>query len=186
MRADAGFLAAQLRADAPLSALYAGSFGRAPPADDQALMLDLARALAAYQETLVSPRTPFDRFRDALALGEERSAGYPAAAQRGLRLFIGQAQCVACHAGPAFSDGALHGRFRTPPLRELAATAPYLHDGRLANLCDTLAPHAPLPTASAAAPALSLDQRRDLVAFLLSLGAQGIPAHAERSSFDCR
>ena len=68
--------------------------------------LDLAKALAAYQATLVSPRTAFDDFRDALARGDERAAArYPEAAQRGLRLFIGEARCSVCHAGPSFSNG---------------------------------------------------------------------------------
>lgn len=234
MRADAGFVAAQLRTDQRLRTMYVGSFGREPPADDTELMVDLAKALAAYQETLVSERTPFDRFRDALAVGDPPAASaYPAAAQRGLRLFIGRAQCVACHAGPAFSDGRFHasairsqhaggepdtgraaslqrlalspftlagrfndgtlrstpepaeeGTFRTPPLRELAATAPYMHDGSIATLCDALQPHAGPP--GPPAPPLSRDERRDLVAFLLSLNARGIPEHVDAATFDCR
>ena len=66
----------------------------------------MAKALAAYQATLVSPRTPFDDFRDALrARRRAAAARYPVAAQRGLRLFIGEARCSVCHAGPAFSNG---------------------------------------------------------------------------------
>ena len=76
------------------------------PADDALLAVSVAKALAAYQATLVSPRTPFDAFRDALVLGDKRSASrYPLAAQRGLRLFLGKAGCSTCHAGPAFSNG---------------------------------------------------------------------------------
>ena len=66
-----------------------------------------AKALAAFQETLVSPRTSFDDFRDALASGDAAGqARYPAAAKRGLKLFVGRGDCGTCHYGPAFSNGA--------------------------------------------------------------------------------
>ena len=76
------------------------------PAVDEALLVGLAKALAAYQATLASPRTPFDDFRDALLRGDrQRAARYPSDAQRGLRLFIGEGRCAVCHAGPAFTNG---------------------------------------------------------------------------------
>lgn len=237
MRADAAFVAAQLRADERLAAMYRNGFGREPPADDTLLMVDLAKALAAFQETLVSGRTPFDVFRDALAGHDDAAAAaYPLAAQRGLRLFIGRAQCVDCHAGALFSDGRFHavtirsqradgtfdegrtaglahwaaspfalagrfndgnarsvpeaamaGAFRTPPLREVAATGPYMHDGSIAKLCDALQAHA-LPSEALPRPGarpLNTREREDLVAFLISLSAQGVPAHVERASLRC-
>ena len=99
-------LAALVRGTPALKAGYRRAFDRPPPADDERLVVDLAKALAAYQATLVSPRAPFDDFRDALQRGDERAANaYPLAAQRGLRLFIGSARCSVCHAGPAFSNG---------------------------------------------------------------------------------
>src|SRR5580765_3051798 len=109
MRADAAHVAQALRDDETLKRLYALAFGHAPPADDETALVDAGKALAAYQETLVSERTPFDAFRDALVRGDGISAArYPAAAQRGLRLFVGRGQCMACHAGPNFSDGEFH------------------------------------------------------------------------------
>lgn len=76
------------------------------PVADERLLVDAAKALAAYQATLVSARTPFDDFRDALQRGDARAAArYPLAAQRGLRLFVGEGRCHLCHAGPAFSNG---------------------------------------------------------------------------------
>ncbi len=76
------------------------------PGDDVALVVNLAKALAAYQSTLASPRTPFDDFREALLRGDTQTAArYPMAAQRGLRLFIGEGRCSICHAGPSFSNG---------------------------------------------------------------------------------
>src|SRR5262249_53600791 len=100
--------AAQLvRNDEQLSCRYRRAFGRPPsPTDDEAGFVDVGKALAAFQETLISGRTPFDQFRDALARGEPPSPFvYSEPAQRGLKLFIGKAGCTACHAGPNFTSG---------------------------------------------------------------------------------
>jgi cytochrome c peroxidase len=82
---------------------YQEAFGGAPPRDDQSLLVDAGKALAAFQETLVSPRTPFDEFRDGLERGEPTA--YPLAAQRGLRIFVGKGNCSVCHFGPLFTNG---------------------------------------------------------------------------------
>ncbi len=97
-------LLARLQAAPALHRRYTALFGA--PRADETLAVHLAKALAAYQATLVSPRTPFDDFRDALARGDTVAAArYPLAAQRGLRLFIGEGRCAVCHAGPQFSNG---------------------------------------------------------------------------------
>ena len=83
---------------------YKAAFGRSAPQDDEALLVDAGKALAAYQETLVSPRSAFDRFRDALEKGET-PGGYPVPAQRGLKIFLGKGNCTACHFGPLFTNG---------------------------------------------------------------------------------
>ena len=100
-------LAGLLRTDPPLSAGYARAFGRAPAAvPDAALAVDAAKALAAFQETLVSPTTPVDAFRDALLAGDAVAAArLPAAARRGARLFVGRGNCALCHGGPTLSHG---------------------------------------------------------------------------------
>jgi cytochrome c peroxidase len=73
---------------------------------DEAVLVDVAKAIAAWVATQVSPRTPFDHFRDALMRGDRRAAArYPAAAQRGAALFVGRGRCHFCHAGPLFSNG---------------------------------------------------------------------------------
>lgn len=238
MRSDAAHVARALRDDETLKRLYAVAFGQAPPADDEAALVDAGKALAAYQEGLVSERTPFDAFRDALAHGDGAAAErYPVAAQRGLRLFVGRGQCIACHAGPNFSDGEFHrsrivsklhdgapdggralglekllasayarggrfddainaaprpasqpaeaGAFRTPGLREVSATAPYMHDGSIANLCDALQPHAALQGGRAAS-ALTLAERRDLVAFLRTLSAREQAVLTDEDAMVCR
>ncbi len=95
---------ALLARDRGLDASYRRVFGA--PVSGEALLVNLAKALAAYQATLVSPRTPFDEFRDALASGDTAAAArYPAAAQRGLQLFVGAGRCFFCHAGPQFTNG---------------------------------------------------------------------------------
>lgn len=113
----------------------------------------IAKALAAFERTILSGDAPYDRFKagDTKALSE--------AAQRGRKLFFGKANCSACHTGHSFSDFAFHnlgigmekdmpdlgrfvvtklegdkGAFKTPTLREIARTAPYMHDGRFKTL----------------------------------------------------
>ena len=204
MPASAAQVAAFVRGDATTAARYAQVFGEAPGADDAHVRRDVGRALAAYVETLSTPPTPFDDWRDRLARTGEaaRSDAFPAAARRGLRLFVGRAGCVACHAGPAFSDDILHvsrvhsmaapgvpdaghpggpaNAFRTPGLRDVAATGPWFHDGSAARLCDAVRPHADDP--GRASPELTAAERSDLVAFLRALSA---PAESAEDGARC-
>ena len=101
-----GGAALLVRSDGQLACGYREAFGEAPGPDDERVFVDLGKALAAFLETLVTGRTPFDDFRDALA-GDDAAglARYPAAARRGLRLFVGRGNCAFCHFGPAFTNG---------------------------------------------------------------------------------
>jgi cytochrome c peroxidase len=101
MNASAAHVATTLKSLFPKE--YERAFGRPPAASDEELLVDAGKALAAFQETLVSGRTPFDDFRDSLEKGN--STNYPLAAQRGLRIFVGKGNCSACHFGPQFSNG---------------------------------------------------------------------------------
>lgn len=113
----------------------------------------VAQALAAFQRTLNTTNSAFDRY-----LAGDRSAMSPEAV-RGLKLFEGKANCMACHDGPNFTDNSFHniglgdkdagrakvvkdtkltGAFKTPGLRNVALTAPYMHDGSLATLEDVM------------------------------------------------
>lgn len=124
--------------------------------DDGITGWNIARSIAAYERTLVAGDSPNDRFEagDETALSD--------AAKRGRALFFGDARCSACHVGPNLTDRGyhnlgvgfrsesetddpgrvLHGRqldgdhgaFRTPSLRDVARTAPYMHDGSLPTL----------------------------------------------------
>jgi cytochrome c peroxidase len=66
------------------------------------VLVNFAKAIAAYEATLISKESPFDRF-----VGGDATAISPAA-KRGARLFVGKASCVDCHNGPMLSDGAFH------------------------------------------------------------------------------
>lgn len=113
----------------------------------------IAKALAAFQRTLVTGPSPLDRYLagDESALSEE--------ARKGLELFVGDADCVRCHRGPLLSDGkfyrlgvsstdtglgAITGqrdddyKFRTPSLRNVAQTGPYFHNGSRKTLTDVV------------------------------------------------
>jgi cytochrome c peroxidase len=137
---------ARLRAIPEYVTLFREAFGSSVTIEaDQ-----LARALAAFQRSLVAMNSPFDRYRagDSTALTPQQV--------RGLDEFI-DAGCDRCHGGPMFSDfdleaegvpehpllalpdsGAGRFRFRTPSLRIVALTAPYMHNGTLATLADVL------------------------------------------------
>jgi len=100
-----------VRTDAELACHYTRTFGRAPAAapTDEALLVDVGKALAAFQETIVAARTAFDEFRDALARGDRAAAArYSIPAQRGLKIFIGKGNCVTCHTGPRFTNGEFY------------------------------------------------------------------------------
>lgn len=106
----------------------------------------ISRALASFVRSILSGDSPFDRFinGDRSALTGEQEAG--------LQLFRGKANCTACHVGPNFTDEQLHntgvawkdgrltdegagkGDFKTPTLREIGRSAPYMHDGSIATL----------------------------------------------------
>ena len=104
-------VAQMVRGDADMACRYRKAFGAPPVADDEAVLVNVGKALAAFQETLGSGRTPFDHFRDALAQGAvPASLTYSEAAQRGLKIFIGKGGCTHCHSGPNFTSGEF---FRT-------------------------------------------------------------------------
>lgn len=127
---------------------YAARFRRAYGAEG-VTAATLAKALAAFERTLVPRDSSFDRY----LAGDDDAMS--ASAIRGLHGFVFQG-CARCHSGPLLSDFQLHrlpvpprpgappdvgagdGRFRTPSLRMVTRTAPYMHDGALATLDEVL------------------------------------------------
>jgi len=115
----------------------------------------IAKAIASFERTCLSGDAPYDRFKagDKAALSE--------AAQRGMKVFFGKGQCSACHTGGSFTDFSFHnigigmdkekpdagrfevtkilgdkGSFKTPTLREISRSGPYMHDGRFKTLAE--------------------------------------------------
>jgi cytochrome c peroxidase len=104
---SAPMLRHRLAADAGIAGAYRGLFSISladePP---ERMLVNLAKALAAFQETIITQRTPFDDFRDALARNDATGVvRYPLAAQRGLKIFVGKGRCTVCHFGPNFTNG---------------------------------------------------------------------------------
>jgi cytochrome c peroxidase len=107
---------------------------------------EMRKALASFVRSILSGNSRFDRFMDGerSALSEDEQAG--------LLVFRGKGNCVSCHVGPNFTDERLHntgvawrgdtfadpgagqGRFKTATLREIARTAPYMHDGSIETI----------------------------------------------------
>jgi len=73
------------------------------------LFVNVGKAIAAFEATIVSRSSAFDRFTEGLRDNDpSRMAALSTSAQRGLRLFLGKARCVLCHSGPNFSDSEFH------------------------------------------------------------------------------
>lgn len=182
----------RLNADPGYTQAFAKIFGG--PATEKAL----AKAIAAFERTLETSDTPYDRY----LAGDD--AALPEAAKRGRLLFIGKANCVSCHAGEDFTadrhkniglfngqeladpgragvtkDLAHQGLFKTPSLRNVAVTAPYMHNGMFHTLREVVeyynAPDAVVKgsinrdKALAAPLNLNTEEISDLVAFLEAL-----------------
>ncbi|MFM8769413.1 MAG: cytochrome-c peroxidase, partial [Rubrivivax sp.] len=243
MASSAEHLQAELARQPALAAAWWRVFGQEVRAQEpQTVLVGTAKAISAYVATLVSGRTPFDEFRDALARGDQAAAArYPLAAQRGLQLFIGRGNCQLCHGGPRFTHGefadiglrffvrpgvvdagrfagiealkasphnllsrwadapppggpdeapktphedATHrnfGEFKVPGLRQVARTAPYMHDGQLATLEAVVQHYSELNLERLHADGeqvlrplhFSPQEAQDLAAFLRSLTAPG-------------
>jgi cytochrome c peroxidase len=160
-----------LAADSAYRQQFERVFGKA---DDVFSEKNVVQAIAAYERTLVSFGSAYDRFVG----GDE--AALSVAAQRGRRLFFSQKMaCATCHPPPLFTDDKTHrmvgtsvdtaflAAFRTPTLRNVALTAPYLHDGSLEDLGALLTYFAQTGHArNAQTPSISATERLDLLVFL--------------------
>ena len=139
-------LLARLRAEPRYTPLFERAFGT----DIDPFSIEhVTQALASFERTIISASSPYDRYhneRDATAISP--------AAQRGELVYLAQPfACFRCHGGPTFSgafdfegrragDGPPAedaGTFKAPTLRNIAVTAPYLHDGSAATLEEAVA-----------------------------------------------
>ena len=161
----------------------------------------IAEAIAAYERTIISTNSAFDKFvlGDPDAMGED--------AQRGMAVFKGKGRCILCHNGSNFTDNRFHnlgvpqvgpmeedlgryyvtlrehdkGAFKTPTLRSITETAPYMHDGAFKTLEEVIdffdKGGNPNPQLSPLMKPLGLapQEKADLVAFLKALTGEPIP-----------
>ena len=158
----------------------------------------VAKAIAAFERTVVSATAPFDRWiaGDQNAIGED--------AKRGFVVFNQEGRCAKCHDGWRFTDDSFHdigvstddpGRgallkdipvmasaFKTPTLRNVDQRAPYMHNGSAATLEEVVdlydrggEVHRASLSPEIVPLNLTVTQKRDLVAFLRTLSSQDQP-----------
>jgi cytochrome c peroxidase len=168
-------IARRLGADACYRSMFQAAF---PESKGAISFATTAKAIAAFERSLISWDAPHDRYLrgDHGALSAE--------ARRGEALFQAKG-CASCHSGQNFTDARFHtiasrfgsdegalektgdpklrGAFRTPSLRNIELTGPYLHDGSARTIRFALFSH------ETAAEAVSQDDATDIEAFLMSL-----------------
>ncbi len=181
---------ARLRAIPAYVALFDAAFGGG---EETVTFDNVTRALAAFQRTLLSRNSPFDRYvaGDAAALTAQQ--------QRGLALFFSpETACAQCHQPPTLAHGTfrvagvpgedpgragisptgVRGAFKVPSLRNVALSGPYMHNGSLATLEDVVQFYADGAGRVGGFPSvdpllkgfeLSARDKADLVAFLAAL-----------------
>lgn len=174
----------QLSDSADYRALFEAAYSSAPT------RVLLARALSDFQRTIRIGDSPVDRFQEgdfeALSLDE----------RLGLWIYESKGGCWRCHSGANFSDELLHntgvgaaadgsadsGKFKTPTLRGLGMTAPYMHDGSVSTLEEVVAFYS---RGAGANPGLAPElkplnlsdaEQGNLVAFLRALSRQSSSA----------
>lgn len=161
----------------------------------------IAEAIAAYERTVLSTNSGFDKY----VLGDQKAMDE--AAVRGLALFKGKARCILCHNGANFTDNQFHnlgvpqvgpmkedlgrflvsraekdrGAFKTPTLRSITETAPYMHDGAFKTLAEVIefldqgGGNSPNLSPLVKPLNLTAEEKTDLAAFLKALTGEPIP-----------
>ena len=158
----------------------------------------VAKAIATFERTVLSGNAPYDRFQAG------NTKAMTSAQVRGMNVFFNKAACDSCHLGFNFTDGSYvnigigmdkprpdlgrfivslrdedRGAFKTPTLREVEHTAPYMHDGRYRTLEEVVEHYdkggIPNPQLDRRLKLLHLtpEDKADLVAFLKSLSGEG-------------
>lgn len=186
----------ELSQDPAYAAAFSAAFPGAP-----VTFAHLIDAIASFERTLISGNSPFDRY---VFNGEHRALSDQAKA--GMRLFFAaRSGCARCHSGFNFAgnwrdaqgetgpasfarNGTSAQPLRVPTLRNVALSAPYMHDGRFATLAAVLDHYSAL--AQRGVPAdrrlprkpFSAEERAALVAFLESLTDESFARRAPRAA----
>ncbi len=152
LRKDDGFLP-MLRSDSTYKPLFTKAF---PNDTDPFTITNVVKAIACFERSIISARSPYDRYHyggDDTAISDS--------AKRGEIVFFSQPfACFTCHGGATFADNQIP---KVPTLRNIALTAPYMHDGSVPTLGATFEHNAKR------AYYLTEDQRQDLIEFLETL-----------------
>lgn len=163
-----------LRADPVYRRVFPQAF---PGEPDPFTVANATRAIASFERTIVSARSPYDRYH----YGGDDSAVSPSVRHGETLFFSEPLSCFRCHGGFAFTDSRFHdnglGNFKTPTLRNLAVTAPYMHDGRFATLGEVLDHYAsghPASNELLRGFPLTPQDKADLIEFLKSLTDEDI------------
>jgi cytochrome c peroxidase len=211
---------AMLRSDLKYPKMFTAAFG----GENDININNLTKAIAAFERTLISFGSPYDRYRYGGDFG-----AISASAKRGEKLFNSERlECFHCHGGLNFSDSIMHdrlafkeiafhntglynidgkgayppnntgvyeitgepldmGKFKAPTLRNIALTAPYMHDGSMKNLEEVIGHYKlggrtikkgelagvgsenPLKSNFVSGFKLTVQEQRDLLEFLHSL-----------------
>jgi cytochrome c peroxidase len=130
---------------------YKKLFGTDPITADTVI-----KALACFERSIVSARSPYDRYH-----WDRDNSAISAAARHGEVLFFSTGfSCFRCHGGPNFTGRPEEeGDFKAPTLRNIAVTAPYMHDGSVKTLEEAIMHHS----------AMSSAENADIVEFLKTL-----------------
>jgi len=124
--------------------------------DDPITIANIIKALACFERSIVSARSPYDRYHF-----DRYDSAISAVAKHGEVLFFSTGfSCFRCHGGPNFTGKPDEpGGFKAPTLRNIALTAPYMHDGQVATLEEAVVHHSTMST----------QDRDDIVTFLRTL-----------------
>jgi cytochrome c peroxidase len=172
-------------------AQYKKLFKKSFPENDSVTVTNVSKALAAFQRSLLANNSRFDKYKrgDASALSSREIEG--------MQLFI-KTGCARCHNGPMFSDFKTHVlgvadndklavsdsgyqqtyAFRTPTLRNLRVTRPYMHSGKLQTLENVLEFYEDLPGKDLPNKHIA-KQSVDSLAMKLKVEFRNIPAIVE-------
>ncbi|MCB1214539.1 MAG: c-type cytochrome [Deltaproteobacteria bacterium] len=191
---DHGAVVDRIRKIPGYTPLFQKAFG------EEANIDNIAKAIASFERTVLGGNSLYDRYQQG-----EKSA-LTESQEKGLKLFFGKANCTKCHVGSNFSDSDYHnlgvgmtakkpdlgryeitkqekdkGAFKTPTLRDITKTAPYMHDGSQKTLEEVIefynqgGEKNPWLDSKVEVLHLNEEEKKDLVNFLKALDSEPYP-----------